>query len=83
MEPRQTLAPRIFHGDRHLMLLYMLGMVDDGSTIGEDVYLSQKQQEFHKKSIRNIKNMFVSTNDHDSVFSSWQCATGYVLPSRS
>ena len=54
--------------DRHLMLLYMLGMVDDGSTIGEDVYLSQKQQEFHKKSIRNIKNMFVSTNDHDSVF---------------
>eukprot|EP00434_Breviolum_minutum_P039359 symbB.v1.2.034948.t1/scaffold4605.1/size37493/1 len=54
--------------DRHLMLLYMLGMVDDGSTIGEDVYLSQKQQEFHKKSIRNIKNMFVSTNDHGSVF---------------
>ena len=43
-------------------------MVDDGSTIGEDVYLSQKQQEFHKKSIPNIKNMFVSTNDHDSVF---------------
>ena len=54
--------------DRHLMLLYMLGMVDDGNNVGEDVYLSQKQQEFHKKSIRRIKNMFLNTNDCDNAF---------------
>ena len=49
--------------DRHVMLLYMLGMVDGGSPVGESVYFSQKQQEFSKRSIRSIKGMFVQ---HDS-----------------
>ena len=51
--------------DRHVMLLYMLGIVDCGCPVGESVYLSQKQQEFIKRSIRSIKGMFVqhySTN---------------------
>ena len=34
------------------------GIVDGGSVVGESVYLSQKQQEFNKRSIRSIKNMF-------------------------
>ena len=44
--------------DRHVMLFFMLGIVDGGSIVGESVYLSQKQQEFNKRSIRSIKNMF-------------------------
>ena len=44
--------------DRHVMLLFMLGIVDGGNVVGESVYFSQKQQEFNKRSIRSIKNMF-------------------------
>ena len=32
--------------------------MDGGNVVGEAVYLSQKQQEFNKRSIRSIKNMF-------------------------
>ncbi len=45
--------------DRHVMLLFMLGIVSDGNPVGESVYLSQKQQEFNKSTIRSIKGMFV------------------------
>ena len=38
--------------------MIMLGIVDGGNVVGESVYLSQKQQEFNKRSIRSIKNMF-------------------------
>ena len=44
--------------DRHLMLLFMLGIVSDGNPVGESVYLAQKQQEFNKKAIRSIKSVF-------------------------
>lgn len=50
------------------MLLFMLGMIDVGNLIGEAVYLSQRQQEFNKRSIRGIKNVFVSSQNSDSVF---------------
>ena len=50
--------------DRHVMLLYMLGMIDNGNPIGGTVYLAQKQNEFNKGSIRAIKSMFCHSEPH-------------------
>ena len=46
------------------MLLYMLGMIDNGNPVGETVYLAQKQNEFNKRSIRAIKSMFCHSESH-------------------
>ena len=54
--------------DRHVMLLFMLGIVDSGNPVGESIYLAQKQQEFNKRSIRSIKSMFVSSDSSGTVF---------------
>lgn len=54
--------------DRHVMLLYMLGIVDSGSPVGESVYLAHKQQDCDKRSIRSIKSMFVQNDSNGSVF---------------
>ena len=51
-----------------MMLLFMLGIVDSGSPVGESIYLAQKQQEFNKRSIRSIKSMFVSSDSTGMVF---------------
>ena len=50
--------------DRNVMLLYMLGMIDNGNPIGGTVYLAQKQNEFNKGSIRAIKSMFCHSEPH-------------------
>ena len=50
--------------DRHVTLLYMLGMIDNGNPVGETVYLAQKQNEFNKRSIRAIKSMFCHSESH-------------------
>ena len=50
--------------DRHVMLLFMLGIVSDGNPVGESVYLSQKQQEFNKRTIRSIKNLFFQNENN-------------------
>ena len=54
--------------DRHNMLLYMLSIVNSGNPVGEDIYLTCKQQEFNKRSIRSIKSMFVSSDSSNTVF---------------
>ena len=43
---------------RHLMLLFMLGVVDGGHVIGESIDLDQKQHEFNKRSFRSIQSVF-------------------------
>ena len=50
--------------DRHVMLLFMLGMVDNGIPVGETIYLAQKQNDFNKRSIRAIKGMFCHGESH-------------------
>ena len=54
--------------DRHVMLLFMLGIVDSGNPVGESVYLAHKQQEFNKRSIRSIKSMFVKSDSTGMMF---------------
>ena len=43
--------------NRHVMLLYMLGMIGNGYPVGEAVCLAQKQNEFNKRSIRDQKHV--------------------------
>ena len=50
--------------DRHVMLLFMLGMIDNGNPVGEAIYLAQKQNDFNKRSIRAIKGMFCHGESH-------------------
>ena len=51
------------------MLLFMLGAVDDGNVFVEEEFLRQKQAEFTKRSIRNIKSLFASSLQDLSVSS--------------
>ena len=50
--------------DRHVMLLFMLGMIDNGNPVGETIYLAQKQNDFNKRSIRAITGMFCHGESH-------------------
>ena len=50
--------------DRHVMLLFMLGIVSDGNPVGESVYLAQEQQEFSKRAIRSIESIFFQSEDN-------------------
>lgn len=64
------------HGQN--MLLFMLGVVDDGVVVGEEEFLRQKQAEYTKPSIRIIKSLFVlpKRQVHLRVFvkvSGWLC----------
>ncbi len=47
----------------------MLGAVDDGNVFVEEEFLRQKQAEFTKRSIRNIKSLFASSLQDLSVSS--------------
>ena len=51
------------------MLLFMLGGVDDGNVFVEEEFLRQKQAEFTKRPIRNIKSLFASSLQDLSVSS--------------
>ena len=63
---------------RQNMLLFMLGVVDDGMVVGEEEFLRQKQAEYTKPSISIIKSLFVlpKRQVHLRVFvkvSGWLC----------